>query len=173
MNTASTGFINAFIGLGSNLDSPINQIKSARLAINQLNHVQESSFSSLYATSPMGPQDQPDYINAVMGVATTLPPLDLLHALQRIEQEHGRVRGSQRWGARTLDLDLLLYGDQQITTKELIVPHKGIAERAFVLYPLNECSPDLEIPGHGKLSTLLTQCPYVGLRRLNSDESNN
>ncbi|CAG7855894.1 partial 2-amino-4-hydroxy-6-hydroxymethyldihydropteridine diphosphokinase, partial [biofilm metagenome] len=137
MNSPSTGFINAFIGLGSNLDSPIDHIKSARLAINQLNNLQELCFSSLYISAPMGPQDQPDYINAVMGVATRLSPLDLLYALQNIEQEHGRVRGEQRWGARTLDLDILLYGDQQINTTELIVPHKGIAERAFVLYPLS------------------------------------
>jgi 2-amino-4-hydroxy-6-hydroxymethyldihydropteridine diphosphokinase len=163
--------LTAFIGLGSNLESPIAQIKSARMAICTLNNVKELAFSSLYASTPMGPQDQPDYVNAVMTVITSLSPLDLLHALQAIELEHGRVRGVQRWSARTIDLDLLLYGDQQIDTPELTVPHKGIAERAFVLYPLSECAPDLIIPGKGKLSDLLTHCPLAGLRRLNEYES--
>jgi len=118
----------------------------------------------------MGPQDQPEYINAVMAVETGLPPLELLHALQHIELAHGRVR-ARRWGERTLDLDILLYGDRQINTTELSVPHKGLAERAFVLYPLSEIAPDLYIPGYGKLSELLMHCPYVGIRRLNDDES--
>jgi 2-amino-4-hydroxy-6-hydroxymethyldihydropteridine diphosphokinase len=171
MNSLSPHTLTAYIGLGSNLDSPVAQIKSARLAINTLDNVKELAFSSLYASTPMGPQDQPDYVNAVMAVATSLSPLDLLHALQAIELEHGRVRGVQRWGARTLDLDLLLYGDQQIDTPELTVPHKGIAERAFVLYPLSERDSDLTIPGKGKLSDLLTHCPIAGLRRLNEYES--
>ncbi len=171
MNDVALNTLTAYIGLGSNLESPIAQLKSARLAINALDDVKELAFSNLYASSPMGPQDQPDYVNAVMSVATSLSPLDLLHALQAIELEHGRVRGVQRWGARTLDLDVLLYGDHQIASPELIVPHKGIAERAFVLYPLSECTPDLLIPGKGKLSDLLDQCPPAGLRRLNEYES--
>lgn len=120
----------------------------------------------------MGPQDQPEYINAVMAVETGLPPLNLLHALQHIELAHGRVR-ARRWGERTLDLDILLYGDQHIDSTELCVPHKGLAERAFVLYPLSECAPDLEIPGLGKLAELLRHCPDTGIRRLNDNESNN
>ena len=171
MNNQSNQSITAYIGLGSNLDSPIAQIRSARLAIKALDNVKETAFSSLYASNPMGPQDQPDYVNAVMAVTTSLSPSDLLHALQAIELEHGRVRGVQRWGARTLDLDLLLYGDQQIDTEELTVPHKGIAERAFVLYPLNECNPNLVIPGKVKLSDLLTNCPLAGLRRLVQTEA--
>ena len=171
MNSSSAQSTTAYIGLGSNLESPVEQIKSARLAINVLCDVKELAFSSLYASIPMGPQDQPDYVNAVMSVVTSLSPLDLLHALQSIELEHRRVRSAQRWGARTLDLDLLLYGDTQINTAELTVPHKGIAERAFVLYPLSECDPDLTIPGKGKLSDLLTHCPLAGLRRLNEYES--
>jgi 2-amino-4-hydroxy-6-hydroxymethyldihydropteridine diphosphokinase len=171
MNGISPHTLTAFIGLGSNLESPIAQLKSARLAINALDNVQELAFSSLYASSPMGPQDQPDYVNAAMSVATSLAPLDLLHVLQAIELEHGRVRGVQRWGARTLDLDLLLYGDQQIESPELTVPHRGIAERAFVLVPLTDCDADLVVPGKGKLSDLLRNCPSTGLRRLNDYES--
>ena len=158
----------AYIGLGSNLESPVAQIKSARVAILGLEGVKEQTFSNLYASAPMGPQDQPEYVNAVIAVETELPPLDLLHELQVIEKAHGRVRGHQRWGARTLDLDLLLYGDEQIDLPELIVPHPGIAERPFVLYLLLECAPDLVIPGKGKASELLTQCPRKGLRLLES-----
>ncbi len=172
MNGQLSTPLTAYIGLGSNLESPVSQIKSARLAISTLDGVKELAFSSLYASTPMGPRDQPDYVNAVMAVMTSLMPLDLLHVLQAIELEHGRVRGAQRWGARTLDLDLLLYDDQHIDIPDLTVPHKGIAERAFVLYPLAECAPDLVIQGKGKLSDLLSHCPLAGLRRLNDYESN-
>ncbi|WP_411726327.1 2-amino-4-hydroxy-6-hydroxymethyldihydropteridine diphosphokinase [Methyloglobulus sp.] len=171
MNNLSAHTLTAYIGLGSNLESPVDQIKSAHLAIIALDGVKDLAFSSLYASTPMGPQDQPDYVNAVMAVTTSLSPLDLLQALQGIELGHGRVRGVQRWGARTLDLDLLLYGDQQIDLPELTVPHKGIADRAFVLYPLHECAPDLIVPGKGKLSDLLAQRPLAGLRQLNEYES--
>jgi 2-amino-4-hydroxy-6-hydroxymethyldihydropteridine diphosphokinase len=173
MNIPSAKPTTAYIGLGSNLASPVAQIKSARLAITSLGSVKELVFSSLYVSSPMGPQDQPDYVNAVMAVETCLAPLDLLHALQEIELEQGRVRGVQRWGARTLDLDLLLFGDLIIDTAELIVPHKGIAERAFVLYPLAECSMELKIPGKGRLSDLLAHCPIAGLRRLDEYDPSN
>jgi 2-amino-4-hydroxy-6-hydroxymethyldihydropteridine diphosphokinase len=157
----------AYIGLGSNLDHPSQQLNAARTDINALTDVKEQVFSSLYHSPPMGPQDQPDYVNAVMAIETTLPPLDLLRALQGIENHHGRVR-SQRWGARTLDLDILLYGDQMINIPDLIVPHSGITERAFVLYPLHEIAPELIIPNKGKLSDLLTNCPLAGLKRLAS-----
>jgi 2-amino-4-hydroxy-6-hydroxymethyldihydropteridine diphosphokinase len=159
----------AYIGLGSNLESPVAQIKSARMAILGLTGVNEKAFSNLYASAPMGPQDQPEYVNAVIAIDTDLPPLDLLYALQAIEKTHGRVRGSQRWGARTLDLDLLLYGDQKIDLPELTVPHPGIADRPFVLYLLLECAPDLVIPDKGKVSELLTKCPRAGLRLLELD----
>lgn len=158
--------ITAYIGLGSNLANPVEQIKSARVAITQIDDVQELAFSSLYHSSPMGPQDQPDYINAVMCVATDLPPIDLLRCLQRIENEQGRIRKNQRWGARTLDLDVLLYDDQVIELPDLIVPHTGLTERAFVLYPLYEIAPNTRVPGKGKIADLLVQCPMNGLKRL-------
>ncbi len=161
----------AYIGLGSNLKSPAEQLLLARAEIKALPGVEESAFSSLYASVPMGPQDQPDYINAAMSIKTVLSPLDLLHALQNIESAHGRIRGDQRWGARTLDLDLLLYNDLQISTTELTVPHPGIAERAFVLYPLQECEPNLVISGKGNLVDLINQCPATGIRRLSDYES--
>ncbi len=156
-----------YVGLGSNLEKPVDQINSARSAINQLSGVQESAFSSLYRSAPMGPKDQPDYINAAIAIYTSLEPLDLLRKLQQIESRHGRVRKDQRWGARTLDLDILLYGNQQINHPDLQVPHYGMADRAFVLYPLYEIAPELEIPGIGKLADLLTKVPSDGLEKLN------
>jgi 2-amino-4-hydroxy-6-hydroxymethyldihydropteridine diphosphokinase len=156
-----------YIGLGSNLAEPVAQIKSARNAIASITGVQELAFSSLYRSLPMGPQDQPDYVNAVMCVATGLLPVDLLRCLQSIEQEHGRVRKGERWGARTLDLDVLIYGDQEIDLPDLTVPHKGLAERSFVLYPLFEIAPQLLVPGMGPIADLVVKCPLSGLRRLN------
>ncbi len=156
----------AYIGLGSNLADPAKQIRSATQKIRRFDGVREFAFSSLYHSSPMGPQDQPDYINAVMSVNTSLSAIALLHCLQEIENVHGRIRTGQRWGARTLDLDLLIYGEQKIDQIELTVPHVGIAERAFVLYPLFEISPELVIPGLGSVSALIAQCPREGLVKL-------
>jgi 2-amino-4-hydroxy-6-hydroxymethyldihydropteridine diphosphokinase len=155
----------AYLGLGSNLLDPVTQLNCAYETIATLDGVKVLAMSGYYHSSPMGPQDQPDYVNAVLAVATVLPPLGLLHALQAIENEQGRVRG-ERWGARTLDLDVLLYGDQCIDLPELIVPHPGLAQRAFVLYPLYEIAPLLHVPGKGDLKGLLGQCPLNGLKRL-------
>jgi len=116
----------------------------------------------------MGPQDQPDYLNAVVGLQTRLAALNLLRELQNIEHQHGRVRNGERWGPRTLDLDLLLYADDIIDSPDLSVPHPGIAERAFVLLPLAEIAPDLIVPNKGTVSELLVQCHQFGIRRLNS-----
>lgn len=163
--TFSTQTITAYLGLGSNLDQPSVQLHTARQAITAQPAIRELAFSSLYQSVPMGPHDQPDYINAVMAISTELAPLALLHAMQAIEQQHGRVRG-QRWGARTLDIDLLLYGEQVITLPELTVPHSGLSERAFVLYPLYEIAPQLQLPQLGSLAYLLTHCSATGLHRL-------
>jgi len=166
MKISKTDLITAYIGLGSNLVSPVEQIKSARASIAAIAGVKELAFSSLYRSLPMGPQDQPDYVNAVMCIATDLSPMDLLHRLQRIENDHGRIRKGERWGARTLDLDLLIYGDQKIEMPDLTVPHVGIAERSFVLYPLYEIAPQLVVPGKGDIADLVAKCPLNGLKRL-------
>ncbi len=166
MKKSATDLVTAYIGLGSNLADPALQIKSARTAITQIAGVRELAFSSLYHSPPMGPQDQPDYVNAVMCVATDLRPIDLLRCLQRIENEQGRVRKAERWGARTLDLDVLIYGDRIIELPDLIVPHPGLAERAFVLYPLHEIAPQLRVPGKGDITDLLAECPMNELERL-------
>ncbi len=157
--------VTAYIGLGSNLENPEQQLREARAAIAKLNGVTELAMSSLYHSAPMGPSDQPDYVNAVMAVSTTLEPLQLLDALQAIEQAQGRVRSGERWGPRTLDLDLLLYGEQIIDLPRLNVPHPGLAQREFVLYPLAEIAPpEFNVPGHGALGDLLKQCPDRGIR---------
>ena len=156
----------AYIGLGSNLCDPVHQITTARAAIEQLPAVDEIAFSSLYRSPPMGPADQPSYVNAVMGVRTGLTAAALLARLQQIEAAQGRVRTGERWGPRTLDLDLLLFDEEQIATPDLTVPHVGIAERAFVLYPLAEIAPKLVIPGKGRLGELLERCPLSGLQRI-------
>lgn len=156
----------AYIGLGSNLNNPAKQIKLARTALVSIADIKELAFSSLYHSPPMGPQNQPDYLNAVMAVETHLPPINLLRCLQNIENEQGRIRKGERWGARTLDLDLLIYNDRQIETSELTVPHPGLAERAFVLYPLAEIAPYLSVPGKSYIADLIAKCPLNGLRRL-------
>lgn len=166
MKYSATGTITAYIGLGSNLADPIKQIKLARAACASLAGMQELAFSSLYHSPPMGGRDQPDYVNAVMAVATELTANDLLGALQGIENDQGRIRTADRWDARTLDLDLLIYGDQQIEQPRLTVPHPGIAERAFVLYPLFEIAPDLIVPGKGRIAELIALCPPDGLKRI-------
>jgi len=159
----------AYIGLGSNLGNPQIQVVSAQQELAKLPQTQLIAASSLYKSPPMGPQDQPDYINAVVGLETNLSPNDLLDHLQKIEQQHGRVK-QRHWGERTLDLDILLYGQQQIEEEHLQVPHKGIAERAFVLYPLAEIAPELVIPKFGNIEKLLTLCPQDGLERLEKNE---
>ncbi|MGR8940736.1 MAG: 2-amino-4-hydroxy-6-hydroxymethyldihydropteridine diphosphokinase [Gammaproteobacteria bacterium] len=166
MNKPFAGTVAAYIGLGSNLDNPAEQVRSARADCAAIPGVRELAFSSLYRSAPMGPQDQPDYVNAVMAVATELPALALLRHLQRIELEHGRVRTGQRWTARTLDLDLLLHGEECIETAELTVPHPGLSQRAFVLYPLFEIAPELVVPGLGRLADLVENCPRDGLKRI-------
>ncbi len=160
-----TNSIVAYIGLGSNLSNPIAQINSAREVIKTSKKSDEIAFSSLYSSPPMGSSDQPNYVNAVLAVSTELSPIDLLRYLQEIENRHGRVR-AERWGARTLDLDLLLYGQQQINIPDLIVPHIGISERAFVLYPLQEIASDLEIPFFGSVKNLVAKCSLSGLEKL-------
>ena len=156
----------AYVGLGSNLKTPLEQIKKARSAIISARGINEIGFSSLYRSAPMGPQNQPDYINAVMAVNTQLSANELLSLLQAIENEQGRVRNGERWGARTLDLDLLIYSNEIIQTLELTVPHPGIPDRAFVLYPLFELNSQLQIPGMGNIADLIEKCPSENLTRL-------
>jgi 2-amino-4-hydroxy-6-hydroxymethyldihydropteridine diphosphokinase len=155
----------AYIGLGSNLENPLQQIKTAIDDLQSLADINIVSVSSLYQSPPMGPADQPDYINAVLALETSLNPHQLLDALQSVEQLHGRVR-KRHWGERTLDLDILLFGDQILDDERLKIPHPGMHERAFVLYPLAEIAPDIEIPGIGTLQKILPSCPQGDLQQV-------
>ncbi len=122
--------------------------------------------SSLYHSAPMGVMTQPDFINAVCRVMTDLDPHTLLGHLLAIEERYGRVREGQKWGPRTLDLDLLLYDEIVSTAPTLVLPHPGLHERAFVLYPLLEIEPVLSVPGHGPVAELVAKCPPMRLQRL-------
>jgi len=144
----------AYIGLGSNLQQPSQQIQAALQALKQLPTTRLIGHSSLYRSPPLGPADQPDYINAVAILATELSPHALLFLLQAIETQQGRVRNGIRWGPRTLDLDILLYDNLCFTDSRLILPHPGLYERAFVLCPLYECAPDLVLPNGQPLAEL-------------------
>jgi len=145
-----------YIGLGSNLDAPRRQVETALAELRELPDSRWLGSSSLYRSRPVGPQDQPDYVNAVAVIDTGLEAEDLLDALQAIERSHGRRRG-RRWGERTLDLDILLYGEETIHSERLRVPHPEMHRRGFVLKPLQDLAPGLVIPGLGELGTLLRQ----------------
>ncbi len=164
----------AYVGLGSNLARPETQLRTALTELDALPLSSCLAHSSLYRSPPMPstgqPNEQPDYINAVVALNTELTPTELLTALQNLENCHHRQR-TERWGPRTLDLDLLLYGDEIIDLPELTVPHPGLYERNFVLYPLAELvagqAEHLHIPGKGTLASLLAACPRGELEKLN------
>ncbi|MCK5001735.1 MAG: 2-amino-4-hydroxy-6-hydroxymethyldihydropteridine diphosphokinase [Gammaproteobacteria bacterium] len=165
-----------YIGLGSNLEQPIEQIRAAVIALKQLPDSQYIDDSGLYLSKPLmmdgvQPENQADYYNAVALLETTLEPLVLLDYLQAIENNQGRVR-EHRWAARTLDLDILMFGQKEMNEPRLQLPHPGISKREFVLYPLQRLceklqQPDLRIPGHAMLSEVIKSCSenelkYVG-----------
>jgi len=152
----------AFVALGSNLDSPQRQVLRAMDEIDALPATQVLRRSSLYRSAAVGNPNQPDFINAAVYLETELSAGELLSGLLAIEQRHGRVRGEPN-APRTLDLDLLLYGDRTIDSPSLRIPHPRMHERAFVLQPLAEIAPDAVVPGHGPLGALL---PAVAAQRV-------
>ena len=154
----------AYVGLGSNLQSPRDQVTQALDELARLPACQLIAASSLYRSAPLGPA-QPDYINAVVALRTELAPLALLRQLQALEQQHGRVR-LERWGPRTLDLDLLLYDDLEMATEVLILPHPEMARRNFVLVPLAEIAPDLRMADNRPLTAWVADCCGDGLERI-------
>ncbi|OEF24623.1 2-amino-4-hydroxy-6-hydroxymethyldihydropteridine diphosphokinase [Vibrio rumoiensis] len=155
--------ITVYLAIGSNLSNPVEQAQQAIQALRQHPHIDLLACSSLYSSTPMGPQDQPDYINAVAKVQTQLSPLALLDCTQAIEQNQGRERKEERWGPRSLDLDILLYGNEIIDNERLTVPHYGMKVREFVLYPLHEIAPQLQLPDGTELATLLHHVDRNGL----------
>lgn len=158
-----------YVGLGSNLQAPRQQLRSALDALAHLPGSHLHAVSSLYSSEPLGPADQPHYVNAVAALDTTMAPLDLLDALQAIELNQGRVRKAERWGPRTLDLDILLFGQLIIDLPRLQVPHYHMHARAFVLNPLAEIAPQLRLPDGRALHDLLDACAPDGLQRMDSD----
>jgi len=154
----------AYVGLGSNLSDPEGQVGRAMIELGGLPETELLARSALYRTAPVGPADQPDYINAVASLRTRLSPRALLEALQAIERLHGRQRDGTRWGPRTLDLDILLYGDERLSEPGLQIPHPEMGGRAFVLVPLADVAPSgLRVPGLGPLADLIERCPREGI----------
>lgn len=168
MTKKTSGDARAFIGLGSNLGDPAEQVRAGMAALARLDETRVEACSSLYRSAPVGRQDQPDFVNAVCRVRTGLAPAALMQQLLEIETVHGRERRGEKGGPRTLDLDLLLYGDEAIHSESLTVPHPRLHERAFVLYPLSELEPDLVIPGHGPVRELLAACAGQRLQKMDA-----
>ena len=144
------------------MELPRQHITTAIEALGKIQSTQTVNVSSLYKSKPVGPQNQDDYVNAVAELETELTPLDLLDNLQEIENEHGRVR-KERWGPRTPDLDILMFGDDVINNDRLTIPHPEMMNRSFVFVPLAEINPECIIPGKGLLSDLLTNVDRDGL----------
>lgn len=136
----------AYIAIGSNLASPLEQVNAAVNALAEIPDSRVRSVSSFYRTPPLGPQDQPDYLNAAVALETSLAPEALLDYTQRIELQQGRTRKAERWGPRTLDLDIMLFGEQVLNTPRLTVPHYDMKNRGFMLWPLFEIAPELRFP---------------------------
>ena len=142
----------AYVGLGSNLDEPRRQLEAALEAVGQIRQTRLLRQSSFYCSKPWGILDQPDFVNAVAELETTLDPAELLAELLMVEQRAGRRRDSTRWGPRIIDLDLLLFGSRQLSGKGIEVPHPRLYERSFVVLPLAELVPHLDVPGKGPLA---------------------
>ncbi|MGP5529853.1 2-amino-4-hydroxy-6-hydroxymethyldihydropteridine diphosphokinase [Psychrobacter celer] len=161
----------AYVGLGSNLanelGSPTEHLQTALNAMQAHAQIRHLRVSSFYASAPMGPQDQPDFINAVAGFETTLLPFELLAFCQQLEAQAKRAR-LRRWGERSLDVDILLYDQLQMTDAKLTIPHAGLCERNFVLLPLRELAPELQVLGK-PIADYPPSCDWTGLKLLKSN----
>ena len=156
----------AYVGVGSNLAEPRTQVLRAFDALARLPRTHLVARSALYRTPPFGEVVQPAFVNAVAGLLTQLAPEDLLAALRAIEIELGREPPRERWGPRVIDLDLLVVGSEKRATESLQLPHPGIAQRDFVLYPLADIAPDLDVPGLGRVARLRKAVQNRGVERL-------
>ena len=164
--------ISSYIGLGSNLDDPQTQLLNALVALNNIPITQLVKYSSFYKTQPLGIVDQPDFINAVVALETDLSAIDLLDHLQSIENQQGRVRNGIPWGPRQLDMDILLYGNDNIDHSRLKVPHPEMCRREFVLFPLHEIAPWVKLPGIGAIEKLLPKMDASKIKKLSVNISN-
>lgn len=156
--------IRVYLALGSNLADPLHQVQSALNALAAIPDTTLVATSSLYRTPPYGPPDQPDFLNAAVALDTALAAETLLDHTQRIELEQGRVRKAHRWGPRTLDLDIMLFGEQTLSTPRLTVPHYDMHNRAFMLLPLREIAPDLALPNGTRIADLLATLDSSSIR---------
>jgi len=156
----------AYIGVGSNLDEPLSQVRRAFESLAAIPDARVLLVSPLYSTRPMGPVDQPDFVNAVVGLLTRLDAKTLLSRLRAIESAFGRPERREKWGPRVIDLDLLVFGRERHSDSELTLPHPGVVDRNFVLYPLADIAPDLEVPGLGRVAELKGRVVSTGLHRL-------
>lgn len=161
--------VKAYIGVGSNLNDPQRQVEVAIASLNKIPQSHVSCASSFYRSTPLGVKDQPEFINAVAEVETSLAPHALLAHLQRIEKEQGRVRDGTHWGPRIIDLDILLYGEQHVSTDDLRIPHPEMMKREFVIYPLAEIVPSLILPDGAPVAACQVACPSRGIQRIPQD----
>lgn len=160
-------WIPAYVGMGSNLDDPVRQLDRAAASLAALDATRLVAVSAYFRNPPFGPVRQPDFVNAAAALLTRLGPAELLSALKRIEHAQGREPSpALRWGPRVLDLDLLVHGRLQLDLPGLVLPHPGIARRNFVLLPLAEIAPGLDVPGLGRISDLLGRVDGTGMERL-------
>jgi 2-amino-4-hydroxy-6-hydroxymethyldihydropteridine diphosphokinase len=153
----------AYVGVGSNLSEPRVQVQRALEALGRVRDSRLVATSPLYQTLPLGDVAQPPFVNAVAGLVTRLSPEELLSELRRLERELGREAPRERWGPRIIDLDLLVHGRETRATQELTLPHPGIPERDFVLYPLADIAPDLDVPGLGSVASLVLRVANRGV----------
>ena len=161
-----TSWIPAYIGVGSNLDDPLSQVGRGIDSLANIPQTRVVARSKMYRNRPMGPQDQPEYVNAAVGVLTQLSPAELLSELKKMESKLGRGVPIVRWGPRIIDFDLLVFGSVKLATETLVIPHPGIAARNFVLLPLFDIAPDLDIPGAGRVAPLLQAIDRSGVHAL-------
>jgi 2-amino-4-hydroxy-6-hydroxymethyldihydropteridine diphosphokinase len=159
----STLWTPAYVAIGSNIDDPATQVRAAFATLATLERSRLIACSRLYRSRPLGPQDQPDFVNAAAALLTQLSPRELLTALKGIEVRQGRTQPVVRWGPRRIDLDLLVYGAVQLSETDLAIPHPGLTQRNFVLYPLREIAPQLSVPGHGRVGELAARVSPDGL----------
>ena len=164
--TISPPGVVVWIGLGSNMGQAADQVEQAIAALTDAPGLELTARSSLYRTAPVGNVDQPDFINAVVRASCRIGCYVLLEALQKIEKRFGRTRDGERFGPRSLDLDLLMYADQTVSSPQLELPHPRMHERLFVLEPLTEIEGDITVPGRGRLSVLRQACLDQRVQRL-------
>lgn len=160
----------AYVGVGSNLAEPYAQAMRGLQALSQLPASKLILASSLYRTTPVGPQDQPDFVNAVAALLTQLDSVSLLRALKSLERELGREQPVQRWGPRLIDFDLLVVGDQRLNSDELTLPHPALHERSFVLVPFAEIAPDVFVPGQGSVRQLAARMQHGGIEKISTSK---